>query len=447
MTKENSRMRWVLLAVFLAACSTTKRNPEACLNDHCPDSELPFCDVDGSISGEPNTCIAVDCTPNEFEACRGDRALVCNSLGDNYDLVECEFGCSEGGCKTCDTPECEKRIIPKYLPTVCDVLAPRPELVIESTTIDTATDLECSTIVPQATGPEICVIRAGTISIPQNQTVTFTGARAVALVADRQLLVDGILDVSASSFTNGPGGGTIESGMTSSNTGGGGAGHKTDGGSGGSITTDGGAVNGGAARPHPGIVTELFGGPRPIPAGTRTGGGGGGALTLISCRGIVAISGLVDAGGGGGRAGRLTADQSVPPEFFPVHATGGGAGGTVVVQGMAISITGQIFANGGGGGGAHGTDNTGQPGDPTNGSDGLRSTMAAPGGLAVFGGGNGGTGGTSPPGGGVKSDSAPGAGGGSAGFILTYTPEFVFPTLAPVAVSPDIEPAEHVPTN
>ena len=41
------------------------------------------------------------------------------------------------------------------------------------------------------------------------------------------------------------------------------------------------------------------------PSGPKaTGGGsGGGAVTLISCRGAVVVSGTIDVGGGGGAAG------------------------------------------------------------------------------------------------------------------------------------------------
>jgi hypothetical protein len=68
---------------------------------------LPFCDVDGVFGDTAQTCIAVDCSPGEFAACRGDQAITCNSTGNNYDLVRCEFGCDEvtGGCKRCSSDD------------------------------------------------------------------------------------------------------------------------------------------------------------------------------------------------------------------------------------------------------------------------------------------------------------------------------------------------------
>ena len=435
-----------VVALVLVGCGT-KPNPASCIDNHCSDPDLPFCDVDGSIGGEPNTCIAVTCTPGEFEACRGDRALTCNTAGDNYELVECQYGCSAeaNGCKACDAPECEKHIIPKYVPDACNQLTTAGALSISaSTTFDTGNALNCTTTITQVDGPEICVLRHGTINIDRNQTLTVIGSRALALVADRDISIDGEIDARARfdgvSNNNGPGGGTRKSG-TSVNVAGGGAGYRTAGGSGGT-TTNGGAANGGAVGPSPASSTVLLGGAQPVAAANGgLPGGGGGALTLISCRGKVSVSGLVDVNGGGGGAGRLT-------NFGQVYrmAAGGGSGGTVVLQGMSVVVTGQLFANGGGGGG-------GGNFDAGNGSGGLRSTQPAPGGLgAAAPSMNGGFGGsaTIPPGDGNGSGGDPaygGAGGGSTGYLATYTPQGVMPTLTPVTVSPPFETNGTIPTN
>ena len=426
MSTEHARMRFVLIVALMVGCST-KPNPKSCLDNHCSDPGLPFCDVDGAIGGEPNTCIAVECTPGEFEACRGDRALTCNTVGDNFDLVDCEFGCGDTGCKLCDTPTCEKRIVPKYLPTTCDALATIPALTITSNTmLNTSNDLECSSVVTQPTGPEICVLRYGTITVDRNFTYSVTGTRALALVADRALTVDGILDVSGSSNVSGPGGSFTVSGLVVGAAGAG-AGNRTVGGNAGSASADGGGAIGGAAAPHPATRTELFGGAR----SNNVLNNGGGAVTLISCRGMVSVPGLIDAGGGGGQRGFLQAMNYQ-------HPTGGGSGGTIVLQGMMVNVTGQIYANGGGGGsGGDGSTNT-------NGLKGTRSTSPAAGGSGAAEGGAGGA--MIPPGDG-RLGTSPGAGGGSAGFILTYTPQLVFPMLTSVAVSPAFEPNGNVATN
>jgi hypothetical protein len=282
------------------------------------------------------------------------------------------------------------------------------------------------------------VLRYDTIKVEQNRTYTVTGTRALALVADRTLLVEGVIDISGSAIVNGPGGGLQKSG-TGQSAAGGGAGFRTAGGSGGTQSVDGGAANAGAPGTSPALLSELFGGTQAT-KGTNghAPGGGGGALTLISCRGEVAVTGTIDAGGGGGRG--CSAQLPNPT----VYASGGGSGGTVVLQGMTISVTGQIYANGGGGGGG------GEVGN--HGTDGTRSTMRAGGGspsginvMSGFGGFGGAT--QAPANGERESGGFPGAGGGSAGYILTYTPQFVFPTLTPFAVSPAFEPNGTVATN
>src|SRR5262249_56522393 len=114
------------------------------------------------------------------------------------------------------------------------------------------------------------------------------------------------------------------------------------GGNGGSATQDGQGGRGGSIATDPSLLTVLVGGTRSSRIGGATApqtGGGGGAATLIACRGQVSVSGLIDAGGGGGSGGKggVTAGQ-----FFA--GTGGGAGGNVVLQGLSITVTGQLFA-------------------------------------------------------------------------------------------------------
>lgn len=96
------RICWVGLVVLVGSC--TKPNPLDCSDGLCSDPTHPFCDVDGSIGGVVNTCVAVACTPGESTTCRGDVALVCSATGTNYDLVSCERGCNPGvGCVQCLT--------------------------------------------------------------------------------------------------------------------------------------------------------------------------------------------------------------------------------------------------------------------------------------------------------------------------------------------------------
>lgn len=100
-------MLWVLSLAFgsfvlLGGC--TSPNPKNCSDKTCSDPAFPFCDVDGSLQGTPEVCIAVGCVPREFEQCRGDAALVCSATGDTFDVLVCPKGCNAtNGCNECAT--------------------------------------------------------------------------------------------------------------------------------------------------------------------------------------------------------------------------------------------------------------------------------------------------------------------------------------------------------
>jgi hypothetical protein len=385
----------------------------------------------------------VSCTPNEFAECRGDKALTCNATGDNYDLLTCENGCSadENGCKPappCDTLECQKHIVPRYVPSECNDLATKADYTISAdTTLDTANELMCTNFVAQTTGPEICVIHAGKIKIDEGVTLTAKGPRLVALVADEDLNVEGTIDANGRSG-NAAGGGTRFSGGTNNNMqAGGGAGYRTAGAPGAGLNGDGGALNGGGALPNPATITDLFGGPR-----TGFDNNGGGGLTLISCRGTVRISGTIDVGGGGGRGERTLAPQVGGFQY----AEGGGAGGTLVLQASSLMVTGNLFANGGGGGG--GKSSTMEPVAEAGAAGGRSSSPAAGGDSATsVHGGVGGTDAGPGVGGSDQLTEKGGAGGGAAGYLLTYAPTGAPVVIAPAAASPSLEPNGSIPTN
>lgn len=466
-----------LAAMTWLGCGT-KANPQLmCSDGACSNPDFPFCDVHGAVGGDPGTCLAVSCTAGEFAACDGDQALACNSSGDNYTATACPFGCSDAsnGCNQCSanqvacvggdlhrcdasgmetvetctqgcmdtpTPHCAY-LEPRYVPDICDTRAASPLTVNQSGTLDSDLDATCNGgVVTQAGGPAICVMHYSTITIgaaatlkvvsSQNQNLAGPG-RAIALVADDMLDVEGTLDLSADANVSGPGGGNAFSGGTvNAPNGAGGAGSKTNGGAGGSATADGGAANGGAAMTDPGALTALLGGP-------KASGGGGGGATLISCRARVSVTGLVDAGGGGGFGGY---------HFFAgTPGGGGGAGGYVVLQGLDVSVTGEMYANGGAGGA--GNDSSGTGTSLQDGADGsLSDSMPAHAGAAHTGAGAGGTGGlagiaSQNPGNGhrstVSGDGA-GGGGGSVGWFQSYTPAGVTPTLTPSHASPRFQP-------
>jgi hypothetical protein len=133
--------------------------------------------------------------------------------------------------------------------------------------------------------------------------------------------------------------------------------------------------------------------------------------------------------------------------------TGGGSGGNVVLQGLSIVVTGQVFANGGGGGAgefvpAQGTKQAGFAG-----SNGTRSaTESASGGTPPGTAGAGGTGGRQGAAPGIgfhpsdPNTGLPGGGGGSGGFFQTYAPSGVTPQLTPLVASPTFSPNKQIKT-
>ncbi|HEY1552846.1 MAG TPA: hypothetical protein VGG28_33685 [Kofleriaceae bacterium] len=440
--------------VFACATSCTKTNPDAsCANGTCSNPAFPYCDFDGSIGGTAGECVAVTCSPGDVKECSGSAALTCNDAGDGYDLDSCALGCTNNGSAHC------AYLQPTYMPDVCDSRAAGSSITFTgSGTLDPNLDSNCTGgVLMQAGANDICVVRYNSISVVAGSTLTILGAagsgRALALVADDTLTVDGFVDVGAHTGLNGPGGGTFISGALPGGApgviyGGGGAGGASAGGAGGAHNgsndsggQDGGAMNGGQPTMNPASLAVLVGGassPVPVnddPPGTTIAsiGGGGGALEVVSCHGVVTVSGMINAGGGGGSGG-------IDP-LIPIGGFGGGAGGNVLIEGVGVSITGSVFANGGGGGaGACYENQTAMPGD--NGADGsLSDSVAAAGGTSCGPAGSGGFAGAPAGAGGFSNGNgsgvyAPGGGGGSVGFLQTYTPAGVTPTLTPAHVSP-----------
>lgn len=454
-----------LVALVLVCVGCTKQNPLDCSDGTCSDPAHPYCDKDGTVDGAPNTCIKPACsTPNEFVQCTGSAAVSCNATDDGYNIMQCPMGCSDAahGCNMCTPngtyctaegiqscgadgapttfeactqgcvadpqPHCA-HLAPRYLATVCDTTA-TDDVTLPSATLGTDLDSACTGgVVQQTAAPEICVVRGKTITIASGSTLKATGTRLLALVADNSLDIHGTLDASADGGTSGPGGGTSSSGggSTTTNIGGGGAGFKTAGGAGATGTADGAGAAGGAPLPDPAQLAVMTGGPH------SDGGGGGGGVILVACRGDVTVDGLIDVGGGGGAGGAIHAT-------LPVGAKGGGAGGYVVMQGWMVTVSGKVYANGGGGGEGYTGSATGSTG-----ADGTRSASSGAQGGAGGGGGAGGAGATKVTGAGIGLHSG-GGGGGGLGFLQTYTPANVQPTLTPTESSPDFQPNQTVQT-
>lgn len=252
-------------------------------------------------------------------------------------------------------------------------------------------------------------------------TLKVTGSLPVAFVADGEVSITGVLDVSADLHLDGPGAqtsgaclgtGVVLVGEDDKTSGGGGGGHADPGQLGG--PANGGLQEGtaGAAASDPDL-DPLRGGcrggigqylvfPTPLPSG----GGGGGAAQIVSRRSIsVSAGGQIDASGGGGNGVGAGA--------------GGGSGGSVLLESPNITIDGNgtvISTKGGSGSAAR---SSAQPGA---GSDGGTNEQPAPGGAnsSYASGGAGGTDSAQPMGGGTGTGSTGfaangGGGGGSVG--------------------------------
>ena len=464
----------VSLAV-LAAGACTKPNPASCADHHCADPALPFCDSDGALEGQPNTCIPVACTPGDVAACRGDEAIVCSDSGTNYDVNHCNLGCRPStGCVTQVTEctpgvvRCGERVLercnaagefeaeacavscidapsphcaylePQYLPDVCDVPATEAHLDLGSVSTDDDTLCNGGIVHQTDMAPDICVVRYKTITVPAGGTeAKVTGSRVLALVGDESVSIGGTLDLSADATVSGPGAGTFISGGGAFNVGGGGGGGSTPGAPGGSSSGTGGAANGGVPfQPSPLLVLrggahppDVTGGPLLIFA--EMGGGAGGSVTAIACRGSLRVSGLIDAGGGGGHKGDTLSN----------FGAGGGSGGFIALQGLDVTVTGRVYANGGWGG-------DGRPSAGTtwrNGYDGARSRS-----ISFFeaahDGGLGGRGAvaTGAAWAGTGNGQRASGGGGAMGAIQTFTPAGMSPGLVPAEVSPDTSPSREL---
>jgi hypothetical protein len=344
-----------------------------------------------------------------------------------------------------NTPAHCRYLEPKWLPDICDMPATIDDFTIAtSASLDTNLATSCTGgLVAQAPGPPICVVRAKTINVQAGRTLTVTGPRPIALVADTAVMINGTISAAAVAGVNGPGGGFQTSGTAATTTaGGGGAGFATAGAAGGATATG----NGGAAGAILDPLTLAFfaGGPRAGGSAlvqNTLGGGGGGAVLLAACRGSVtmAAGSIIDAGGGGGEGQH---DTIFGAQIVQSAAgAGGGAGGYVVIEALTgITINGSVFANGGAGGGGNTAND---PVSGATGSDGLRNaTTQAPGGAGGGTGAVGGRGGVRgqtalPPtaGNGTTSNNG-GGGGGAVGVFHFFTPTGVTPMFNSTTTSP-----------
>lgn len=417
----------LLVGSLLAGCFESAAPP--CAVDCTTDAECPSglacngskCSVGGEVC-EMERCGQVGERRCDVANPRGIQ--VCDDAGTWSSAETCDLACVPEGAGAARCGRLQPSIA--ALAAICDGPA-TDDVMLDSELL--ATDANrCTTVVGQTNGPAICVVRAHRITVRAGAQLRATGTRALALVSDLDLDVQGTIDVSANNAADGPGGGGARTSGVAVNTGrgGGGAGFRTAGGDGGGAQSSGGA----AVDPAPYDV--LVGGYR-APSDSNGGGAAGGALALISCSGTVQVAGILDAAGGGGLGGGTDGGETRG------SGSGGGSGGMLLLQGIRVRIatSGGLFANGGaGGGGANGVSGQQIFGDP--GGGGSRSPMmGATGGAGRSGGGAGGAGGfsgVSPRAG--ESVLSGGGGGGSVGFIVLSTPAGNSPEVQSANLSP-----------
>lgn len=421
------------VVVLLCMIACTKPNPQSCVDGLCTDQRYPFCDVDGTLGGEPQECIAVACSPDVFVACRGDQELRCNSTGNNYDRVGCELGCSAAtdGCRLCmpnelrctngtvaqcdpegsviaseacvlgcyeDQPRCRKLAPSNGLGSYLDLIPKDPAYDFDL--INAAFDTKTGTVIangglsipvpsftaPNGDGPTIRVFVVNNVRIRDGYAFsTMTGlpvtGNAFALVAHGDILIEGRFyagsDVGgfANSTCAGGVGNYFETDNSSRAVASGGGGNATPGARGGGI----GGVIGGVGGQAFGTdhLVPLKGG---CPAGGvdnmgnispyASQGRGGGALQFASETSIT-ILGKIDVRGEHGEVEQAG--------MLGAAVYGGGAGGSILLEAPTVTLGPKaILMAKGGGGGAIGpsivNDDTASPDPGTTCSGGGSST-------------------------------------------------------------------------
>ncbi len=377
------------------------------------------------------------CVPgSDFCDANASHTVSCTSRGTPGAPSACTYGCQTqtGAGQTTAVGDCKDLVPSNGL--ILDCLPPGTggfTLTLNAdATIDPATGtltLDAGgaialpsgvyAVVTQTGGPPIGVFHFQSFAINPGVTLSVTPAstHALAILADGNVNIEGMLDVGGDHSTPGPGALQTGTGVggtgAASGVGAGGGGHGSPGGLGGSATPS----PGGAAGAVNGMLTvvPLQGG---SPGGGMFAGAGGGAVQITAC-GLVNVSGTISAVGGGGLFGDTGRG-----------GLGGGAGGAILLEGELVTVTGTLSSNGGGGGGggALGVALTERGANGT-----LTSTPASGGaggvslnpGLPNGGMGGAGAAGTSSPGAGQNAPPAAtgGGGGGGAGRIrLNATP-------------------------
>lgn len=401
-------------------------------------------DVVGEDAG---ACVASTTT------CADATLTVCDAEGQPT-ATACAFGCAPAGEARC-ADLAPSNGLAMYLD---QARTAAPVVLTGAAVIDTDTGqvrvggnlVGVQTAVVASAPVDILVIIARTFEAGD---VTAHGRRALAIVADGDVVLRGTLSVSAVREVPGAGAGaandpacTARNGTAQpSGTGGaGGGGYGTPGGRGG----NGGPSAGGAPGAPAGneMIVPLRGGcpgaskfGAPSPRATDEQPGAAGGAVQVATRGALRLdaSGQIVAAGGGAKG---NTDEPIPPFCADTNGqapgcdvgSGGGSGGAVLIEAGAVHLaTSSVLAANGG---------AGHCGFVGSAEDGTRAESPAPGRscATIPGAGDAGAGGAGTVGGfnGGNGGKTGGGGGGGAGRIRINLPRGTSLDPGPPVVSP-----------
>ncbi len=278
-------------------------------------------------------------------------------------------------------------------------------------------------LVTQSDGSKVAVYVAKSMTILAGKDLQIEGSHPLVFIALDTITINGSLNGNSHEEVGIAGGFSRQSMQGRSKgagPGGGGAGTDTTASGGGSYCGIGGA---GGAESGPAAGGTAYGSPQITPlvagsAGGDIGGAGGGAIQLVAGTSItIAAGGLIQAGAGGGGFGGIRTQ----------NALGGGSGGSILLESLAVTVAGTLAANGGGGGAGTSIDvGAPPPKDPGGANSTPNATPAAGGrqGIGPSSGGNGSAGAAVNGTAGAftaTDNNAAGGGGGGAGRIRINT--------------------------
>jgi hypothetical protein len=378
------------------------------------------------------------CEGGLFTQCGDDGNFVSYTIPDSsgegttavtMDRYECPMGCHADGtrCADIDAGSVFNPVLDEVSDSSPDIVLPRPGSPAGTITLDTVNGFDSALgqvriadtsgsvitipavrIVQAAPAPQVVVLKTRTFTLRAGSTLRMQGSRALGIVAHRDIVIAGTMDLSADppGIHGGEGAGSIGSPN-------GCAGQFVDvvSGGGGHGCVGGRASNGALGGSMPALPTRTVHGGCSGGAGPGLfqfpGGGGGGLMLVSRSRVVLTGASVLDASGGGGWGASS-------------WASGGGSGGQVLIQTPALSLAaGAVVAGrGGSGGAASGTTSAHGVEGPVSGSTPAPGATCS--GCGVGGPGGVETGSCSIPSG-MGSGSAIGAGGGAAGQCTAYT--------------------------